>query len=151
MKHMAVAQWNGTAREGKGSVTTASRVLLNVAYRNGRNVRGRKITSGAELIAAAHAACFSVSLAEELGEAGLTAQWIKTTATVTSRRLAERWTVTGIVLKVVAKVPTANAQDLIRAALAAKLTCTICRILNVNTSLQAKLERAPNRFPPKSK
>jgi osmotically inducible protein OsmC len=109
------------------------------------------ITSGVELIAAAHAACFSVSLAEKLDEAGFIAQWIKTTATVTSQQLAEGWTVTGIMLEVVAKVPSANAQDLIRAAVSAKLTCTICRVLNVNTSLQAKLERTRSHRPPKSK
>jgi osmotically inducible protein OsmC len=107
------------------------------------------ITSGVELIAAAHAACFSVSLAEKLGEAGFAAQWIKTTATVTSQQRTEGWTVTGIMLEVVAKVPSAKPQDLIHAALSAKLTCTICQILNVNTSLQAKLERARHRRLPK--
>jgi len=151
MKHRAVAQWDRTVRDGKGSITTASGVLSDVAYGTALSAHGQMITSGVELIAAAHAACFSVSLAEKLDEAGFIAQWIKTTATVTSQQLAEGWTVTGIMLEVVAKVPSANAQDLIRAAVSAKLTCTICRVLNVNTSLQAKLERTRSHRPPKSK
>jgi lipoyl-dependent peroxiredoxin len=141
MRHRAVVRWNGNARNGKGSITTASGILVDVAYGSLANGHGQSITNGAELIAAAHAASFSLALAEKLDEAGFSTDDIKTTATVRSQRAAEGWVVSGIMLDVIAKVPSAKVQDLIHAALSAKLTCTVCRVLNANTSLRARLDR----------
>lgn len=99
------------------------------------------LTCTGELIAAAHAASFSRALSSELDRIGLLAERITTTAKVTSEALSTGWVVTAILLDVVARVPAARIDDLIDAAISAKTNCFVCRLLNVNVSLNARLDR----------
>jgi len=101
-------------------------------------------TNPYELIAAAHAACFSMTLANELTRAGLTQARINTTVIVTMEHLSEGWTITGIQLDVLAEAPRAKQSDFIEAAVRAKTSCTISRLLKTNISMSAKLETLEN-------
>lgn len=98
------------------------------------------MTSPEELVAAAYAACFSMALSEHLGHAGFYTDLIHTTATVTSEQLPEGWTMTRILLDVVARVPRARSSDFIDAALRAKTRCTISLLITAIVSMKAKLE-----------
>jgi lipoyl-dependent peroxiredoxin len=101
----------------------------------------RRGTNPPELIAAAHAGSFSLSLAHELGEAGYNPRQIDTTATVTMENVAAAWTMTQIHLDVIAAVPRVAECDFVDAALRAKANCPISRALNANISMRAKLNR----------
>jgi lipoyl-dependent peroxiredoxin len=137
--------WRGTRQHGKGAISTPSAVLKEVPYAAGSEVK-RRGTSPPELIAAAHAGSFSMTLANELGEAGYRPRQIDTTATVTMENIAAAWTMTQIHLDVIATVPRVAHCDFVDAALRAKANCPISRSLNANISMRAKLsERAAAR------
>ena len=142
--------WLGTRQHGKGAVSTPSAVLKKVPYASGSDLR-RRGTSPPELIAAAHAGSFSLTLANELGEAGYSPRQIDTTATVMMENMAAGWTMTQILLDVIAAVPRVAECDFADAALRAKANCPISRALNANISMRAKLSRreAPPRFNPR--
>jgi osmotically inducible protein OsmC len=101
----------------------------------------RQGTNPPELIAAAHAGSFALSLANELGEAGFSPRQIDTTATVMMEHIAAGWTLTQIHLDVVAAVPRAAECDFVDAALRAKANCPVSRALNANISMRAHLTR----------
>jgi osmotically inducible protein OsmC len=124
----------------EGSITTESNVLREVPFK-GSTPDGTNLTDPTELIAAAHAACFSATLAAELGRAGFLAQAIKTTAVITSVLSAQESAVSAIALDVVAAIPGAEPGDLIVAAFTARQICPICRLLNVDVTMNARLER----------
>ena len=130
--------WLGTRQSGKGAITTPSAVLKQVPYVSGSDIR-RRGTSPPELIAAAHAGSFSMTLANELGEAGYRPRQIDTTATVTMEDIAAGWTMTQIHLDVIATVPKVAQCDFVDAALRAKANCPISRSLNANISMRAQL------------
>src|SRR6266699_414621 len=130
--------WLGSHQGGKGAISTPSAVLKNVAYASGSDVKQRG-TNPPELIAAAHAGSFSMTLANELGEAGYRPRQIDTTATVTMEIIAAAWTMTQIHLDVIATVPKVAQCDFVDAALRAKANCPISRSLNANISMRAKL------------
>jgi lipoyl-dependent peroxiredoxin len=139
MKQNASATWVGGLSHGKGLVTTASGALSQSQYFGAGDVEG-KGTNPYELIAAAHAACFSMTLAEELANAGFSPDRINTTATVIIEQLTVGWTITAIQLDVLAEVPRAEQSDFIRATVKAKTNCTISRLLKTNIAMSAKLE-----------
>lgn len=149
MKPNASATWVGDLRRGNGVVTTGSGTLSQSQYFGTGDGEGQG-TNPYELVAAAHAACFSMTLANELTSAGCIPQRIATTVTVTMEPLSVGWTVTGIQLDVLAEVPRLKQNDFIRAAVRAKTHCTISRLLNANLSMSAKLEIAENRRLPNS-
>src|SRR5437016_2067788 len=130
--------WLGTRARGKGAMSTPSAVLKKAPYASGSENK-RSGTNPPELIAAAHAGSFSMTLAHELGEAGYSPRQIDTTATVTMENIAAGWTMTQIHLDVVATVPKVAQCDFIDAALRAKANCPISRSLNANISMCAKL------------
>ena len=130
--------WLGTRQRGKGAVSTPSAVLKNVPYAFNNETKHAG-TNPPELIAAAHAGSFSMTLANELGEAGYSPRAIDTTATVTMEDIAAGWTMTQIHLDVIARVPKVAQCDFIDAALRAKANCPISRSLNANISMHAKL------------
>jgi lipoyl-dependent peroxiredoxin len=130
--------WLGTQQRGKGAVSTPSAALRNAPYGSGSDLK-RKGTSPAELIAAAHAGSFSMTLAKELGVDGYSPSQIDTTATVTLEDIAAGWTMTQIHLDVGATVPLATQCDFIDAALRAKANCPISRLLSANISMRAHL------------
>src|SRR5947207_4695213 len=130
--------WLGTRQRGKGAVSTPSAVLKKAPYASGSDIK-RRSTNPSELIAAAHAGSFSMTLANELGEAGYHPCQIDTTATVTMEKIAAVWTMTQIHLDVIATVPRVAQCDFVDAALRAKANCPISRSLNANISMSAKL------------
>src|SRR5258708_6617226 len=148
MKPNASATWVGDLRRGKGVVTTGSGTLSQSAYFGTGDGKG-KGPNPYELIAAAHAACFSMALSNELARARFTPRRIVTTVTVTMEQLPVGWTVTGIQLDVLAEAPRAQQIDFIEAAIRAKTNCTISRLLKTNISMNAKLENS-EKSPPRT-
>jgi lipoyl-dependent peroxiredoxin len=140
MKRKASAVWNGGLKDGKGAISTDSGVLSNTQYSFGTRFENGAGTNPEELIAAAHAGCFSMALSGQLGAAGLTADAIHTTATATFEKLEAGWTITEMHLDVTAKVPGADQAKFDTAANNAKTGCPISRVLNAKITMDAKLE-----------
>ena len=131
--------WLGTHQRGKGAISTSSAVLWKGPYASGSDIQQRD-TNRLEMIAAAHAGSFSMTLANELGEAGYSPRQIDTTATVTMENITARWTTTQVHLDVIATVPEVAQCDFIDAALRAKANCPISRSMNANISMRAELK-----------
>ena len=139
MDRKATAVWQGGLKDGGGKISTASGVLKDTQYSFGSRFEEGIGTNPEELIAGAHAGCFSMALSAILGEAGLKADSIETTATVTLRFVDEAPTVTTIHLDVTAKVPGATEGAFMEAAEAAKMNCPISRLLKAEITMSAKL------------
>ena len=139
MIRKASAQWKGGLKDGKGTVSTDSGVLKQTAYSFSTRFENNPGTNPEELIAAAHAGCFSMALSGKLGAANLTAESIDTTAMLTMEKLDAGWTVTAIHLDVKAKVPGATPDAFAKAADDAKAGCPISRLLNAKITMEAKL------------
>jgi lipoyl-dependent peroxiredoxin len=140
MKRKASAAWNGGLKDGKGAITTESGVLKDTQYSFSTRFENGIGTNPEELIAAAHAGCFSMALSGQLGGANLKADHIATVATVTLEKLEAGWTLTAVHLDVSAKVPGATAAAFETAAKNAKAGCPISRVLNATITMDAKLE-----------
>lgn len=140
MKRTASAVWNGDLKTGKGTVSTASGVLSRTQYSFGTRFENGVGTNPEELVAAAHAGCFTMALSAQLGEAKLVPQSLETQATLTFDKLDAGWTVTGIHLQVTGRVPGTDAQTFQKCAAAAKEGCPISRLLNTTITMDAKLE-----------
>ena len=136
-ERQASVRWLGTAHRGKAATGSALQMTL-CPKRGDLKRRGMNPT---ELIAAAHAGSFSLTLANELAEAGYHPRQIDTTATFTMEQRAQGWTLAQIHLDVTARVPEAAECDFVDAALQAKANCPISRALNANISMRAKLNR----------
>jgi len=139
MKRKASAQWQGSLKEGNGNVSTDSGVLAKARYSFGTRFENGIGTNPEELIAAAHAGCFSMALSAQLGEAGLVPDEINTTAVVTFEKKDEGWTITESHLEVNATVPGATPETFAKLAQAAKSGCPISRVLNATITMDAKL------------
>jgi lipoyl-dependent peroxiredoxin len=140
MKRKGSAVWRGGLKDGKGIVTTDSGVLSNTPYSFSTRFEDAKGTNPEELIAAAHAGCFSMALSAQLGEAGITPEQIQTTATVSLDKTEGGFSITAIHLDVLAKIPGANKQAFDTAANNAKSGCPVSKVLNAKISMDAKLE-----------
>jgi osmotically inducible protein OsmC len=140
MKRTASAAWQGGLKDGRGSISTASGVLSNTQYSFGTRFENGIGTNPEELIAAAHAACFTMALSGQLGNLGLTADSLNTTATVTMDKLEAGWTITEVHLQVKAKIPQADRAKFDEAANKAKAGCPISRLLNAKITMEAELE-----------
>src|SRR5580765_6680256 len=140
MKRKASAQWQGDLKGGNGTVSSDSGVLSDARYSFTTRFENEKGTNPEELIAAAHAGCFSMALSAELGKVNLTPESIRTTATVSLDKLDTGWTVTESHLEVSAKVPGASQEAFLTAALAAETGCPISRLLKAKITMDAKLE-----------
>lgn len=141
MRSTASATWRRCSSADRGTITTENGALRDTPYFRVGDRRGTKGTSAEEMFAAAHAGSFSIALSDELAEAGLVPEFIRTTATITSKRSIEGWTVTGILLDVFASVPRARPIQLMEAAVKAKTACSISRLLSADVSMNAKLGR----------
>lgn len=139
MKRTASAHWAGGLKDGKGTVSTQSGVLSKTQYSFSTRFEDGAGTNPEELIAAAHAGCFSMALSAELGKVGMTAQSIDTTATLTMEKTDAGFTITAIHLDVNVKIPGADEQKFNDAAQGAKKGCPVSRVLNANISMTAKL------------
>lgn len=140
MKRNASAKWQGDLKTGKGTVSTDSGVLAGTQYSFSTRFENGKGTNPEELIAAAHAGCFTMALSGQLGAANLVADQLATTATVTMEKLDAGWTVMGIHLDVKGKVPKADTAAWEKTTTAAKTGCPISRLLNTTITMDAKLE-----------
>jgi lipoyl-dependent peroxiredoxin len=140
MKRKASAEWRGDLKTGKGLVSTESGVLAGNRYSFTTRFENEKGTNPEELIAAAHASCFTMALSGELGKAGIVPESLKTTAAVSLDKLDAGWTITESHLEVVGRIPGASVDAFLAAAEAAKKGCPISRLLNAKITLEAKLE-----------
>jgi osmotically inducible protein OsmC len=140
MIRKASAEWRGGLKDGKGTVSTESGVLTGAAYSFGTRFENAKGTNPEELIAAAHAGCFSMALSAQLGGAGITPESIKTTASVTLEKVGDGFSVTSSHLEVIAKIPGANPAAFEKAANEAKAGCPISKLLNAKITMDAKLQ-----------
>ena len=140
MKRNASAEWKGGLKDGKGTISTDSGVLENTQYSFSTRFEEGKGTNPEELIAAAHAGCFSMALSGQLGNAGLTADSIKTTASVTLEKTDAGFTITKVHLDVAAKIPGASQEAFDTAANNAKAGCPISRLLKAEITMNARLE-----------
>jgi lipoyl-dependent peroxiredoxin len=140
MKRKASAVWKGGLRDGKGTISTDSGVLSDTQYSFSTRFEQGVGTNPEELIAAAHAGCFSMALSAQLGDAGLTAERIRTTASVTLDKTEAGFTITAVHLDVTAKIPGADQQAFETAANNAKAGCPVSKVLNAQITMDAKLE-----------
>lgn len=140
MKRTASAQWTGGLKDGKGSISTQSGVLKDARYGFSTRFEDGPGTNPEELIGAAHAGCFSMALSAQLGQAGLTAESIRTTAAVTLDKVGDGFAVTKVHLDVVARIPGASQTAFETAANNAKQGCPISKLLKAEITMDAKLE-----------
>ena len=139
MKRSASAVWKGGLKDGRGTVSSSSGALSNVPYNFAMRFENETGTNPEELIAAAHAACFSMALSLFLGNAGMTAESINTTASVTLEKVGDAFTVTASHLDTTVRIPNADKAKFQEAAEGAKAGCPISRLLNTKITLDAKL------------
>ena len=140
MKRKASAVWKGDLKSGKGTISTDSGVLSNTQYSFSTRFEQGKGTNPEELIAAAHAGCFSMALSAQLAEAGMTAESIRTTAEVTLEKVEGGFAIPAIHLDLTARIPGADRQAFERAANNAKEGCPVSKLFNARITLDAKLE-----------
>ena len=139
MKRSATAVWKGGLQNGKGTVSTESGVLLNTPYNFRMRFENEKGTNPEELVAAAHAGCFSMALSMILGEAGMTAESIETKATVSLEKKGDGFAVTASHLQTTVKIPNADKAAFEKAVEAAKTGCPISKLLNAAITMEATL------------
>lgn len=139
MIRKASAVWHGGLKDGKGQVSTESGVLAKTPYSFTTRFEATPGTNPEELIAAAHAGCFSMALSAQLGGANLKPESIETKANLTMEKLESGWAVTAVHLEVAARVPGADAKAFATAAEAAKTGCPISKLLNAKITMEAKL------------
>ena len=136
----ASAQWNGDLRSGNGTMSVGSGAFQG-AYSFGTRFEEAPGTNPEELIAAAHASCFSMALSAQLGGANLTPESINTTANLKMEKLDAGWAITAIHLEVKAKIPNADDAAFQKAAENAKAGCPVSKVLNAKISMNAVLEK----------
>ena len=140
MQRKASAVWKGGLKDGKGTVSGTSGVLSNTPYSFATRFENTPGTNPEELIAAAHAACFSMALSAQLGGANLTPESINTSATLTMEKQDSGWAITAVHLVVVGRVPNADAAAFQKAAENAKIGCPVSKVLKANITMDAKLQ-----------
>jgi len=140
MKRTASAAWSGDLKQGKGTVSTQSGVLKDTAYSFSTRFENGIGTNPEELIAAAHAGCFTMATAAALGRAGFTPDKLTTIANLTLEQVSGNWTITTVDLQMTARVPGIEAKKFQEIAADAKANCPVSRVLNAKISLEAKLE-----------
>lgn len=135
MKRNATAVWNGSIMEGSGTISTQSTTLNKTQYSFKTRFEDGVGTNPEELIAAAHAGCFTMKLSADLGTAGFKAESLETTSTVT----LENGVITGSDLVLTAKVPGLTEDEFQKIAAGAKEDCPVSKILNFTMTLHATL------------
>jgi osmotically inducible protein OsmC len=140
MQRKASAVWNGSLKDGKGTISAPGGVLNNTPYSFRTRFEDAPGTNPEELIAAAHAACFSMALSAQLGGANLTPTSISTNITLTMEKLDSGWTITASHIDVVGKVPGADAATFQKFAEAAEKGCPVSKVLNAKITMNARLD-----------
>jgi len=139
MQRTASAHWAGGLKDGKGTVSTQSGVLSQSQYSFSTRFENGIGTNPEELIAAAHAGCFTMALSAQLGEAGMKAESIDTKAVVTLEKTDAGFTITASHLDVKAKIPGADKAKFDAAAQNAEKGCPVSRVLNAKITMSAEL------------
>jgi osmotically inducible protein OsmC len=140
MFRKATAQWNGDLKSGKGTFSVDSGAFKDLPYSWTQRFENTPGTNPEELIAAAHASCYSMAFSGELGKANLKPDWIKTTCTLTFEKTDKGFAVTESHLTSTARVPRADKAAVEKAAADAKAGCPISRLLNTKITLELKVE-----------
>jgi len=140
MLRTADAVWTGTLKEGRGYISTQSRVLLNAQYGFNTRFEDGPGTNPEELIGAAHAGCFTMALAARLTEMKLTVEQLQTTAEVTLEQSGKDFTITAVHLDLQAKVPGIDKTEFEKIANEVKSACPVSKVLNAEISLFTTLE-----------
>lgn len=140
MKTQGSAVWQGGPKDGRGAISTKSGALKDYPYGFAARFEGKPGTNPEELIGAAHAGCFTMALSLILGEAGLTAERMETTAAVTLDKVADGYAITKVHLTLRAKIPGADRATFDELATKAKAGCPVSKLLKADISLDATLE-----------
>jgi lipoyl-dependent peroxiredoxin len=141
MKRKGSAEWKGGLKDGRGTVSTDSGVLRDTQYSFSTRFENGTGTNPEELIAAAHAGCFSMALSGQLENGGMTADSIRTSATVSLEKKDAGFTITAVHLDVTARISGGSEEAFQTAAKNAKEGCPVSRLLNAEITMDAKLER----------
>ena len=139
MKRTASAVWLGNLKEGKGSLSTAGGALHDMPYGYRSRFENGAGTNPEELIAAAHAGCFTMATSAALGRAGATPEKLTTEATVTLEQVQGNWTITAVHLKMAARVPGISKEKFAEIAEDARANCPVSRVLKADITLEAEL------------
>jgi osmotically inducible protein OsmC len=139
MQRTAQAHWQGDLKTGAGSLTTASKTLNTTPYSFNARFESGAGTNPEELLAAAHAGCFTMALSAELGKAGLKAESLDTTCTITLEQKDGGFSVTASHLDLTAKIPGASQEAVAAAAHAAETGCPVSKLYKATITLNAKL------------
>src|SRR3954454_25069856 len=140
IKRKASAAWQGGIKDGKGAISTESGALKEYPYGFASRFEGQRGSNPEELIAAAHASCFTMALSLILGEAKLTAQRMETTAEVTLEQVEGGWAITAVHLALMANVPGADRGTVEQLAAKAKAVCPVSKLLKAEITLDVKVE-----------
>lgn len=136
----ASARYEGFGKEGKGSITTKSGVLDKQPYGFGTRFEGQPGTNPEELIAAAHAACFTMALSFGLARAGYSGDTLETSAAVTLDQVEGGFEISSSALTLVAKVPGIGAEEFAAIAKEAEMNCPVSKLLDCEITLEHSLE-----------
>jgi osmotically inducible protein OsmC len=139
MKRTASAVWQGTLKEGKGTISTQSTTLNKAQYSFSTRFENGVGTNPEELIAAAHAGCFTMALSAALTKVGTPPDKLETDATVLLEQVEGNWTITTVTLYVKANVPNIDSTKFQAIAADAKANCPVSRLLKAQINLEAKL------------
>jgi osmotically inducible protein OsmC len=142
MQRSATAVWNGTLKEGKGSISTPSGTLADAPYSFLTRFENAKGTNPEDLIGAAHAGCFAMALSAQLSTMNFTPERIKVSATVSLEKLEAGWTISKIHLDLAARIPGITQTAFESAAASAKANCPVSRLFKADISLTSVLEQA---------
>jgi osmotically inducible protein OsmC len=140
MDRKASAVWTGGLKDGKGSLSTDSGVLKQTQYSFSTRFENGVGTNPEELLAAAHAGCFTMALSAQLGNAGMTAQKLETTATVTLAKVGEGFSITKSHLDLVANIPGADKTKFDAAVKAAETGCPVSKLFKAEITVNARLQ-----------
>lgn len=139
-QHSGSAVWSGGLKDGIGSISTQTGVLKEAPYGFKARFEDGPGTNPEELIGAAHAGCYTMALSGVLGEAGMTAQKLETTAAVTLDKVDGGFAITKVHLTLLATIAGADQAKFEEAANKAKVNCPVSKLLNAEITLDAKLQ-----------
>jgi lipoyl-dependent peroxiredoxin len=142
MERTATAVWNGSLKEGHGTISAQSGILSEAPYSFVTRFENGKGTNPEELIAAAHAGCFTMALSAQLGTMNVTPDRLRTVATLTLEKLEAGWTISRIHLDVTARIHGISPAAFESAASSAKANCPVSRLLKADITMTASLEQA---------
>jgi lipoyl-dependent peroxiredoxin len=140
MQRSAEAQWRGDLKSGAGTISTASGTLSQTPYSFHSRFEQGKGTNPEELLAAAHAGCFTMAVSAQLAQAGLKADSLNTTCRITLDKTDGGFGITESHLELKAKIPGATKEAFEKATEAAKAGCPVSKLYNTKITLDARLE-----------